>query len=295
MGTIDETTRDIIARIEKLPAVSPHTIQIVRMAADPAFELHDLAELVSMDITLAATCLKLVNSAQFGLKRQISSVEQAVAFLGSREILNMTITSSLGDVFDRPLEGYSSESGDLWMHSLRTAIASSMVAAAVFPGTASTSAYTAGLLHDIGKVALSDSLTPYSSEIIAGLGKGENGDFAGSERRVLHMDHAEAGWLLAQQWNIPDSICAVVRYHHAPENAPEEHRELCIAVHIGDILAMLGGYGTGADTLSYRIDPLAEEVLRHHNDTVVKLMLNIEGEFVKSQRRLRELSGEKHV
>ncbi len=164
-----------------------------------------------------------------------------------------------------------------------------------FPGTASTSAYTAGLLHDIGKVALSDSLTPYSSEIIAGLGKGENGDFAGSERRVLHMDHAEAGWLLAQQWNIPDSICAVVRYHHAPENAPEEHRELCIAVHIGDILAMLGGYGTGADTLSYRIDPLAEEVLRHHNDTVVKLMLNIEGEFVKSQRRLRELSGEKHV
>ncbi len=85
MGTIDETTRDIIARIEKLPAVSPHTIQIVRMAADPAFELHDLAELVSMDITLAATCLKLVNSAQFGLKRQISSVEQAVAFLGSRK------------------------------------------------------------------------------------------------------------------------------------------------------------------------------------------------------------------
>lgn len=295
MGTVTERLHSIRHLIETLPPVSPYTVRITRQASDPKCSARELAMLVSLDMSLSAACLKMVNSTAFGLRKQVSSIEQAVAFLGSREIMNMAISGGLRNVFDRPLKGYFGDSGDLWAHSLRTAVASSLAADALFPGGRLEAAYTAGLLHDIGKVVLSEFLGVCSGEVVTVLEGTREEDFPLIEKRFLRMDHAEAGALLARQWNFPAPIEAVIRNHHTPGEAPEAYRALCLAVHIGDILSMLGGYGTGCDTLAYRIDPLAENVFRRSDGAAVRLMLIIEDEYARSREKLSVLEGENHV
>jgi putative nucleotidyltransferase with HDIG domain len=283
----------IMKCIETLPPVSPHTLRIMQLAANPRFNIRDLTALVTLDLTLAATCLKLVNSACFGLRNPVVSIEKAVVYLGSRGILDLAASGGLSGVMGAPLEGYCGETGDLWAHSLRTAIASVHASALLLPGEPADAVYTAGLLHDIGKAVLSGFLSEHSGTLREYMVGNQSSDFATLEKTLLSLDHAEAGALLAEKWKLPESIGAVIRYHHTPGMAPEPYRNLCLAVHIGDILAMLGGCGTGCDTLSYRLDPLAEEILTLHGNRLEKMMLDIDGEFTRAQERMRTASGEK--
>lgn len=285
--------KQIVNRIDTLPPVSPHTIRIMRLASDPDYRIQDLAELVTLDLTLSAACLRMVNSASFGLRRPITTIAQAVAYLGSREVLSLAVTGGFQGVLDAPLAGYGAESGDLWAHSLRTAIASARVAELIFPREQADVIYTAGLLHDIGKAVLSEFLSVRVEAVREGILDEHPADFTSLERNLLNLDHTEAGEMLADRWKLPESIREVIRYHHTPGIAPQPVRNLCLAVHLGDILAMLGGTGTGFDTLTYHIDPLAAEVLKHHDDRMAKLMLDIDSEFTRAQEKMRAISGEK--
>lgn len=287
-----EDIKRILERVETLPAVSPHTLRIMQLAADPQFNIKDLTALVVMDMSLAATCLKLVNSTIFGLRNPVTSIEKAVVYLGSRGILDLAASMGMNGIMRSSLEGYEGESGDLWLHSLRTAIASTLVAGAIYPHDPAESVYTAGLVHDIGKVVLSVFLSEHDSVLREFLQGEPSTDFVSLEKKLLFMDHTEAGDLLADKWKLPPSIRMAIRWHHTPSLAPEPFRNLCLAVHIGDIMAMLGGSGTGCDTLVYRIDPLAQEVFRSQGDRMTKLLLDIDTEFTRAQEKLRAVSGE---
>ncbi len=292
MGIMNPQLKRILERIETLPPISPHTLRIMQFAADPRFRIRDLADLVAQDVNLAATCLKLVNSACFGLRAPVSSIEKAVVYLGSRGILDLAASGGLSGVMSAPLEGYSGEPGDLWGHSLRTAIASVLAAGVVFPNEPAEAVYTAGLVHDIGKAVLSIFLSEHTGALRENLRGDSTCDFAALEKSLLSVDHTEAGDLLAGKWNLPPGIRSVIRWHHLPSAAPEPHRNLCLIVHIGDILAMMGGFGTGCDTLTYRIDPLAQEVFRSRGDRLAALLLDIDTEFNRAQEKLCAASGD---
>ena len=285
----------VLDRVQEMPAVSPNTLRILEMASDPNCETRAIASLVAMDVTFSTACLRLVNSAIFGLLNPINSIDMAVNYLGRREIVNIVMHTGFKGLYYAPLSGYSANAGDLWTHSLRTAIASMLLAKSLLKSETADAAYTAGLLHDIGKVITSEFLKISLSEILHTLNRGDNSDFPTIEKRLLSMDHTEIGQLLAQKWKIPTKIETVIRYHHVPGEAPEEFRKLCSMVHIGDMLAMLGGYGTGFDTLSYRVDPAVWDILKVNDETVSKLMLDIDAEFEKAQKKLSGIFAEETV
>ena len=115
-------------------------------------------------------------------------------------------------------------------------------------------AFTGGILHDIGKGILSDYLHNSAPQLLENLQRQAIANYLEGEKNILGIDHAEAGFEVAKTWKLPDALQMIIRYHHAPQDAPEEFRPIIYAVHIGDIVAMMGGYGTGSDTLQYKLD-----------------------------------------
>lgn len=237
-----------------------------------------------------------MNSAHYNLRQPVTSIKRAISYLGNQTILSILINNNLGNYYNEALEGYQSEEGDLWSHSLRTAIAAKLITENHLPKESGNVAYTAGLLHDIGKIVISEFLNeslkadenPFSD-------KGEMG-FQTIEKQILQTDHAEAGHMLAVKWKLPESLSSVIRYHHVPEKAPVEYRNLCVLVHAGDIAAMLGGYGTGCDTLAYQVNPMVSEVLPGlQGNALAQLLLEIDEEFTRTYNVIFSSPGENHV
>lgn len=282
---------EILRRVAHIPKISSNTIQIMSLLARKDYQARELSDMVSRDVSLSAGCLKAVNAARMGLRREVTSIEHAVSYLGSREILNLALAGEVGGVLNTPLLGYCGEREELWAHSLRTAIASAGVCRAMFPEVPPGGAYAAGLLHDIGKVILSEFLFLRMGSVFEEMGKDCARDFLAIEKTVLAHNHTEIGEVVAIQWNLPAVLRTAIRWHHAPASAPD-NRDLCLAVHIGDILAMLGGCGSGGDTLMYRVDPMAEELMRKHGDVLPRIMLETETEYSSVRKRLDALAGE---
>jgi len=271
--------QEITDEVRNMPPVSQNTIRILGIVASNDYNVREIAELIGTDVSLSTRCLRMVNSAVFGLRSPVTTVERAVVLLGNKELLGMAVHSGFDGVYSAPLEGYSGESGMLWEHSLRTAVASRTVAETAGWREVADTAYTAGLLHDMGKVIITHYLAGQPGDFLERYGVGEETDFVAVETRILETDHAEVGSMMAERWGLPDPLKAAVRFHHVPGRAPEKFRRLCILVHVGDILAMLEGFGTGCDTLAYRMDPEVEKHLDLKGSDLERMLVEIDSEF----------------
>jgi len=117
----------------------------------------------------------------------------------------------------------------------------------------SEEAFTAGLLHDMGKVVLGTFVEVDDQPIKAMVAR-DGLSFDEAERRVLGVDHAEVAAELLRSWKVPDEVVAAARWHHRPELAGSKHRRIVDLVHLADALAMQMGWGAGVDLGHYRVD-----------------------------------------
>jgi HD-like signal output (HDOD) protein len=142
-------------------------------------------------------------------------------------------------------------------------------------------AYAAGLLHDLGKIVFSPLLERTVGEWAAR--PRQHDSFLAMEQELLGSNHAEAGAMLAEQWNLPTTLAQAIAFHHAPSLCPEPNRNLALAVHLGDLLAMMCGSGCGLDCLYYQMDPLAQERIQRDSawreEAIWKLILALNHEF----------------
>lgn len=273
-------------RIKDMPSISGNTLKILDLITEDDYNIKDLAQLVSYDVSLATRCLKIVNSAHFGLRSQITSIDRAVSYLGKQAIFGLVIESGFDFVYAAPLKGYNEVEGGLWDHSLRTAIASRLLAIETGHKDISDISYTAGLLHNMGKVIIADFLINQKEYLIERIKKEGDLDFSVLEKDVLKVDHSEVGEMMADNWGLPDALKTVILFHHNPSDAPEEHKEICYLVHIGDHMAMLSGGSTGYDSLSYTMDPKATEYIKINEDKMDMVMIDVELEFVEAKEKI---------
>ena len=101
---------------------------------------------------------------------------------------------------------------------------------------------------------------------------------------MIGFNHAQAGFELAKAWQLPAELREVIHYHHTPAQASEEFRALVYAVHLGDNIAMLGGFGTGSDSMQYRLDPKYADYFNLSPETVDNIMLTVDLEFEKLEK-----------
>jgi len=274
-------SEQIYKAAENMPELSPNTTRLLQLTSQDDFEMEDVIKLVKYDSALTSQVLKVANSVALSGIKQISSIDRAVLFLGQRMVTTIALTEVAYQFFDSELSGYQAETGELWAHDLRAAVASREVAKSVDFEINADMAFTAGLLHDFGKAVISDYLLDVSPDLLEKVHGHFKGDFLEGERELLGVDHAQVGHKVAQSWSLPGSLEMSIRHHHAPGEAPRAFQPLVYIVHMGDILAMLAGSGTGIDTLHYYLDRDYERHFILTFDQVASIMVNMNEEFDK--------------
>jgi len=249
----------ILARIQTVPSLPSVVIKLRQYLNEPDVNFDALARMIEYDPGLTANVLQLSNSAYFGWSRSIRTVKESIVRLGTNRIFQMVLCMSVAPLVRKPIKGYDMDSDGLWRHSISTAICAELVAAEL-ELTCRGEAFTAGLLHDMGKIVLG-TFVDIDDEPIKEIMRADHLAFNEAEQMVLGIDHAEVAAALLAAWNLPDDVSDAVRWHHQPSNAPANRRELADLVHVADVLCLEFGFGGGADGLGYRLDKGASERL----------------------------------
>ncbi|MBI2424840.1 MAG: HDOD domain-containing protein [Candidatus Hydrogenedentes bacterium] len=261
-----------IQKIQELPTLPSVLGKILATAADPDASAIDLGQHIAADQTLSATILKLVNSPYYGFYRQIRTVTQAIVVLGFLEVRNLTLAATAFKALRTP--GNSHYRSALWRHALGTAFAAEMCAKHLDYDLEGT--FEAGLLHDIGKVAL-DVL--FHDAFIAAYNAAAAGEASScaAEETEFGFNHTQVGGVLAEHWHLPESVVEAIRCHHAPQSATIDPsltqlialaNEIAYAAQLGEretgsgagmLQAMARNTGLTGEQLATVVDALVKE------------------------------------
>lgn len=276
---------EILASIHQIPPFPQVVFKAMDIIRNPQYIVSDLVEVIRLDQSITANILKLCNSAYFGLPRKVSSLKEAVVYLGTNQLRQVLLTSGAKKIYDRSENGYSYFAGELWRHALACALMSQVLVRHLRLPLDENDVFTTALLHDVGKVVLSTYVSQEYAEIEI-MVKEEKLPFHDVERRVLGFDHAEIGGRLAELWQFPDSIVAAIRFHHQPGKVPKHYRLLSELIALADGLVLMIGYGTSVDGLSYHIPHLLIDKLKLKKDDIQFLMIKFQEEMDKAQEMI---------
>lgn len=273
---------NIVRAFEKIPLPSVTATRLIQLISSDDYDLDEILQTLKMDTGMTSHILRVVNSPAFSLLKPVSTLDRAVVYLGARDILEISLINLTSFLKDKKLSGYKADVRDLWRHDLRTAIAARELAL-MNPEMQPELAFTAGLLHDIGKVALSDFFQ-LSAENHLQLSEESNElDFLLREKKMLGIDHAEAGFEIAAIWKLPGSLQSSIRYHHQPSKAEKIYKPLVFLIHIADILAMMDGFGSGIDMLQYSLDTAYTDYYDFSMKDISLIQFKVEEEFQKME------------
>jgi putative nucleotidyltransferase with HDIG domain len=272
------TAPEIINKIKNLPPISQAALRLVNLLEQAAISNDEIVRVIKCDNVLTAKLLRACNSPYFGLDEPVSSVDQSVLMLGHQQILHIILTLAFGSAMVVPLPGYAVEANELWRHSLITATASEIVAAEAYDlNVEAPVAFTVGLLHDIGKLAMSQAITPEVQTEIRQFIEQQGCSRTEAEMKVLGTDHGEIGACLLKSWNLPEEITEAVANHHQPVCQPRPR--LSVIAHVANCLAHLAGSAPGWDGYAVRVSPEAVTVLNLDEARLEYLVAQVRGGF----------------
>ena len=235
------------------PALSTLPMIYLRLSealANPRVSTAQIADIISSDAAMTARLLRLVNSAFYALPTRIETVQQAVFLVGTQQIHNIALATSVLRVFARiPAELVDMES--FWWHSIATGVTARTLA--TYRNERGTERFfAAGILHDLGRL-LFFVADPDAARAALVRSRTHGEPLVVAERNVVGYDHAEAGGALLEAWNLSEDLQDMVRWHHAPADARRHAREAAV-VHVADLIATALELGNSGDPA---VPPLA--------------------------------------
>lgn len=209
------TPEDVAKIIPHLNPIPQTALEILFMLRSGNYDIVSITEKVEKDQVITARVLGFCNSPYVAPPVPITSIERAITLLGERKLLQILLSTYCQAIFSTRVGGYSMCRGGLFRHSLVTAHIAETIAGIL--NLSESEAYTAGLLHDIGKIVLDQyicDIAPffYRKALMEGVNLRE------LEKKYLGIDHGEAGKLLAQYWNLPGEITDIISMHEDIEN-----------------------------------------------------------------------------
>ena len=243
----------IVADIKELPTLPQVAVTLMDLLDDPNTGAPQINRVMARDPALASKILKLVNSAYYGLSNRVSSLNQAIVILGFKTVKSIALSASVMGLFKTHAEKGTFDRSLFWKHSIASACVARLVARKQ-KGADPEAAFSAGLLHDIGKLVL-DQYLPVDMESIVGIAQKDKSDFISAERKVLETTHAEIGRWVAEKWGLPKELVGAIGYHHEIDTAPD--KVLVAVVQFANFLSKLKGLAASG---SYETPELAKEV-----------------------------------
>lgn len=273
---------ELVQKVRSIQPLSEATNKLLVLMGQPDHQVKDLVRIIELEPALTTNVLRVANSASLGLNRQLATLEEAASYLGYMHIIGIALATSGKEVFNAELRGYDCARGDLGRHCLWSALAAKELAQLATDKVSEGIAFTSALLHDIGKVIISNFLPGYTDEMEARRKESESIDNLTLEREVLDTDHCAVGTLLAEHWRLPESLQVGIAHHHRPRQAPSAWRSTAMAIHVADMMAMMSGNGTGADTILYALDGHYPEVIPLTSVKLEALMFSLQQEFERT-------------
>jgi len=260
-----------------LPSIINEIMDVVSRKNSSA---SDLTNIIESDPALTTRILTVANSAYYGFVKKISNISHAVVVLGFKEIQNIALSMSVLQMFDRRGSEFSEQ---LWKHSFSVGVGTRMIAQCLnlkIDGKY----FVGGLLHDVGKIFISQYMTDSFNRLLAAVE--EDGNCYGYhflEERIFGITHSEIGKILLSSWMFPPDVVNSVAHHHAPMTS-EMDPIFSICVHLADILCTAKGITPLKDrhflTINHDILPMIRERRPHFaTEDIISLMTQLDIEI----------------
>ncbi|MBN2025011.1 MAG: HDOD domain-containing protein [Pirellulales bacterium] len=236
MAVLQTPTRDggsaedaIVRRTEEISTLPAVAIRVMQIANDPDSGAGDLTQAMESDTALSARVLRYVNSSACGLRQKITNLQQAIAYLGMKQIRNLAVTASVSELFAAQTRIGTYDRPGLWRHLVAVGVCARMLAKRKkYPNFEDM--FLAGLLHDIGIVIEDQQIHDSFRKMILSLRTDMT--LCANERNALGFDHTTLGFRLAEIWGFPEGVKAAIRHHHVSCNyhGPEVRIVRCVEV-----------------------------------------------------------------
>lgn len=266
------TLSAVIEDLGSLPSAPAVVTQLTEYFARDEVDSKVVAHLISQDPVMAAKCLALANSSVYGIQRRVSSIHDALSVVGLQAITTMVSSMAVAARFQQlKIPGY--ELRNFWLHSICTALSARALAKAtrINPETA----FTAGLLHDIGKLALAARFPEHFSAVLE-YQKREDCRMFEAEKKILGFTHCQIGEAVAEKWRFSPEAARAVAGHHEPEDHPAS--TITSLIHIANVMGHVIGYMDDPDDLVPRISEFAYDRMGLDWSEIRAVMLEVDAQ-----------------
>lgn len=230
---MNDRVKKFTSQMQKLPSIPSLYFQVVKELQSPTSSLETIGNLIAKDLVMTAKLLQLINSAVFGLRRQIASPTEAVLCLGAETTKSVLLLAHTFSYFDK-IKSSSFSVERLWEHALSTgSMARQIAAASGASQDTMEESFTAGLLHDIGKLVIACNLTTEYIKVIQAAHH-EKKPLWLMEESAFSLTHAEVGACVLGIWGLPVAIIEGVALHHYPSRFLSKNFSALTAVHIAN-------------------------------------------------------------
>ncbi len=246
---IKEKIISLIGDLDSLPTLPHVAAQVMDLTMSSRASVRDISRILEGDPSLTSKVLKVANSAFYGLKQQVNSLELALVVLGMGEISHLIMSVSVFSAFPDIPGKETFDREKFWVHSAACGHFARILAKRLGEPMLGGEVFVGGLLHDIGKIVLDEKRHDVFTDIF-NRAKDEDRSIYDVEKEVLGFTHAEVGLVLAQMWNLPISIQEAIAYHHIPEQAEKAPFTVGI-VRVADLFCKAKEIGFGGDNKGF--------------------------------------------
>lgn len=230
-----------IDRVKSLPPAPAVLPELLSLLGKDDVDSDRIVKLIAFDPGLTTAVLRTCNSAFLAGAEPVGDVNEAVIRLGFRQVFQLVVATTGSKVLGQPQKGYGIDAGELWQHSVTAAVAAQLMARD--GGGDDNIVFTATLLHDLGKIVLSEAIEKTYTEVLAS-SRTDGASLLEIEKKVLGVHHGEVGGRLLTRWKFPANIVSAVTHHHNPAQA-KGHEKLTAYVYLGNMVAYFMGFGYG--------------------------------------------------
>ncbi|HKS81077.1 MAG TPA: response regulator [Candidatus Acidoferrales bacterium] len=223
----------LVGSLQDLPSLPKTYGELRRALSDPEIGVDDVVKIVERDVAISAKILQLVNSAFFGITRDVTQIKTAVSYLGLNILQNLVLSAEVFRVFQpkKPIPGFSVE--EFHLHSQYAArIAGKIPLKYEMNG----GAMAAALLHDVGKLVIAERSPDHFARALSGAQEDHRPLYA-IEEELIGVSHADVGAYLLSLWGLPFPVVEAVAHHHHPERVPHDKINMITLVYAANILA----------------------------------------------------------
>lgn len=264
----------VLNSIHELPTLPSVVMQVSSMLQDIETSAQALAKVIECDQAIVPKLLKLVNSAFFGFSSKVSNVAHALMLLGFNTVQNAIISIAIIKTLDLKKKIPGFDMADFWRHTIAVAVTARYLDKTL-GGHFKEDAFTAGLIHDIGKIIMAQYFQERFISTYQAM-QSQNTTFSNAEQSYFPVSHAAIGARIAKKWGLPPTLCDVIKRHHQPKTSGEKEN-LVLIVHTADALVNTHMNG-GPASADWPICVAARQLLAQQIESVSAWRVDLEKE-----------------